>query len=371
MPCDVGMVCGLQFVGGPNTPYRRYNTQVCESPTRFNFTGPTTPLSVTKSRRCSLGEFDTLGQVAARNTFFPRVTSFHNRQASAAQRTREAPVAGAAPTRNQKEHLRALRARQYRLLQTHSNLPSAEQDMLLEQMRVPFHSERATATLEEFVMDESGNIASPTKPSSAPSASSKLSMESFSSRGSSVMGPSPASAESAGLVGPKRRASLEDNRFRLAPLVTVPENQIMQRVITSSVPSTGHLDGPVSPGGDVLDLLDDEPPRPYTPLAGVAYSDVESPTGSVRGTGDAPLKSHHSLRRLNDFVMVTSNVLSTDNGGIKKQKLVFRCVCVTLFPTLHPTPSHVVVLPVPRQPVFLTPSLFPRPTLPSPQGQCG
>ena len=107
-----------------------------------------------------------------RYNIMSRASSFHNRKASEvspAEVTSQAATKAVTTkvatdiTANQKEHLRALRARQFNLLAMHTTLTTADRDVLLEQQRLPLHSHRATASIEEFVVDDKGVIASPTQ----------------------------------------------------------------------------------------------------------------------------------------------------------------------------------------------------------------
>lgn len=155
---------------------------------------------------------------------------------------------------------------------------------MLEQMRIPFHSERATAHMEEFVVDEAGHISSPTdgdRPMSSASTGEDRPLPSF---GSTVKMSKTASVGS----------------------TTIPD-------ITGRKGSTATLDS--VPEGD-FDELDSARSSVWSHNSSRERIAKQELFAGKRGTG--------SLRRLQDFVMVTSDVTTSENGEIKKKKVIFR-----------------------------------------------
>ena len=78
-----------------------------------------------------------------------------------AQSTNPQSQPSAAPDRSEAaklEHMRALRMRQHQLLAGHTTLTERERDVLLDQKRMAFHKDRATASVEELFLDSSGFI---------------------------------------------------------------------------------------------------------------------------------------------------------------------------------------------------------------------
>jgi hypothetical protein len=253
---------------------------------------------------------------------------------------------------------------------THSH---TQLDTMLEQKRLPLHSKRATATVEEFVVDDHGRIASPSRTTAR--TSSYLSMgggtrRDAPSRPMSSQGrPASSAGRPASFVG---RASFATNGSFVstgpgasagAPgstgggagtcgggLTTRTSSETMSVMGNSLLPTVLSRGNLVSSRGSDED--EGQVGAQEVDGAGMWESPLSAPLSSTASGCSTALFEFSppqitrpaSLRRLEDFVMVTSDV--TNEGGERvKRNVVFRCVRPRTRTHAH---THAVPLPTPQ-----------------------